>query len=87
ESDGIIGFIDKTGEFVIEPQYESVSSFHEGISAVCQEEILDDDRGCGYINPNGDVLMPLTSSLISPFHNGIAWVKKLPSGSLQSIKP
>lgn len=85
ESDGLIGFIDQTGEFVIEPQYHSVSGFHEGVSAVCQGAILDDRRGCGYINPNGDVLMPLNSSLISPFHNGIAWVKKLPSGSLQSV--
>ncbi|MBE9100311.1 WG repeat-containing protein [Vacuolonema iberomarrocanum] len=75
EPDGPIGFIDQTGEFVIEPQYESIGGFHEGVSVVCQYLVTEVRRGCGYINPDGEVLMPLDLQLATSFHEGIAVVR------------
>lgn len=85
ELDGPIGFIDQTGEFVIEPQYELIGGFHEGVSVVCQYLVAEDRRGCGYINPDGEVLMPLDLSLATSFHEGIAVVQRPSSTGVFSV--
>lgn len=85
EPDGLIGFIDQTGEFVIPPQYESIGGFHEGVSVVCQFLVAEDRRGCGYINPDGEVLMPLDLRLATSFHEGIAVVRSPSLTGLRSV--
>lgn len=70
--DGIdnIGFIDKTGTFVIPAQYHSASAFNEyGTAFVYSKECIPDELAytydefygyyCGCINTKGEVVIPL----------------------------
>ncbi len=61
---GLYGFIDKNGEFVIEPQFDYAYSFNESGLALVFKHIEDDeyqsinDRKLGYINPKGEYIIP-----------------------------
>jgi len=46
------GFINKEGEVVIEPAYDEISEFNEGLCAVKQE------GKWGYINRQGTIVIP-----------------------------
>jgi len=45
------GFIDKTGKFVVEPQFERVWDFHEGLAAVIK------NKKWGFINKQGELVI------------------------------
>ena len=45
--DGKVGYIDKSGAYVIEPQYEKAKSFSDGRAAVEQDEMW------GFIDTTG----------------------------------
>ena len=64
------GFINRTGEFVIEPEYRKVSSFSEGLAAV---ETLD--YKCGYIDTNGNWVVNASYDEAYPFSDGLAPVQ------------
>lgn len=69
------GYIDKTGKFIIKPQFSLATNFEEGIAAVA---IYDFDRKCnlwGYINLSGKLIIPYQFFEASPFVQGFAIVK------------
>ena len=81
------GFIDKTGNYIVEPQYYSNSwngsgtgCFSEGFAKVALKE-GEDAEGfpklkCGYIDKTGAEVIPLQYEDAGDFRNGIAPVKK-----------
>ena len=65
------GFLDATGQMVIEPQYEGAKSFNIGMGAVCE------NGRWGYINTNGEIRVQCQFEDCKPFAaNGIAAVKE-----------
>ena|SRR5215813_2989106 len=62
------GFIDKTGKFIIPPQYESVSPFSEGLAAIdnCDEAFFIDQTGKKIVLGN--------FSFVSSFFGGVSRV-------------
>lgn len=66
-----LGFIDATGEFVIDPQFRSVSDFSEGLAMVT----LDDEKNY-LINEKGEMVIASDDFLIvDNFHDGLAQIK------------
>ncbi|MGJ5817845.1 WG repeat-containing protein [Paludibaculum fermentans] len=63
------GFIDRTGRFVIEPKYFTVSGFSEGLARVGVEGQFG---STGYIDQFGNFAIPPTLSDGSSFHEGLA---------------
>lgn len=72
------GYIDKTGEFVISPEYTAGGFFSEGLAAV-----RIGNTNWGYINKEGDLVIPPQYSMAYEFHNGLATVRR--NGVLQYI--
>ncbi len=66
------GFIDTSGKLVIpfNNNYESMSSFNNGVSAVCS------NGKYGLINTSGEVVLPCIYNTIVAFSEGIAIVEK-----------
>ena len=62
------GFIDKTGKFAIQPQFEYVENFSEGLASV---KINDKS---GYIDKTGKLVIPAQFNIASDFSNGMAAV-------------
>lgn len=54
--------------YVIEPQYEAVQRFSEGLAAVFMKERW------GFINKQGDEVIPLSYDYVLPFREGLAAV-------------
>ncbi len=79
EPGGKTGFINKEGQFVIEPQFDEVGGFREGLSVVCRNISTDSseepERRCGYIYPDGRLAAPLQFAQAESFYNGIASVR------------
>jgi hypothetical protein len=67
-----LGYIDKTGEVVIPPQFLYARPFSEGLAAVANDEFA-----FGYIDTHGKVVIPLMYQNVYPgnFSEGIARVK------------
>ena len=61
------GFIDNTGELVIEPQFLSATEFSEGLAAVRAE-----NRKRGYIDHSGKFVIAPTFENAWEFHEGLA---------------
>lgn len=61
-----MGFIDKTGRFAIEPQYQEAGDFHEGMAAV-----QVDDK-CGFIDKTGKMVIPPQFYGVGNFSDGLA---------------
>jgi hypothetical protein len=80
------GFIDRSGEYVIPPQFDRVSNFREGLAYV------EKDGKASYIDLKGEVVIPLSSPVTDADHigfeprffNGLA-VARGPSGALGFI--
>jgi hypothetical protein len=68
-SNGRMGFVDLSGNWVIPPQYRFVGSFSEGLAWVFTE-----DRGYGYINASGDWVIQPQFNEASDFQEGKAIV-------------
>ncbi len=57
---GKIGFINKEGEFIIEPKYSDASAFSkDGLAPVCIENENADDVKWGFVDTNGQEVVPL----------------------------
>lgn len=64
------GYQNENGEQMIEPKYEEVSLFSEGLAFVM------DSGKYGYINKQGKVVIPFQFADAEAFHNGCAVVMK-----------
>ena len=56
------------GEFVIEPKYDDITSFHEGLA------VVELDGKSGYINEQGEIVIPIVYGQASVFRDGVALV-------------
>jgi hypothetical protein len=80
--DGKIGFFNKKGKVVIQPQFGGASYFHDGLAAVCtgcKEERIDDAtivRGgkWGYIDHKGRIVIQPRFDYAFAFEHGRAQV-------------
>lgn len=68
--EGKCGFMNKKGEIVIKPEYDSVYGFNEGIA------LAEKEGKWGYIDRNGKVLIPFEYEWADQFSEGLAGVKK-----------
>lgn len=68
-SDNQFGFINLSGQIVIEPQFEYVSDFHEGIAIAGTKE-----NKYGFINLKGEWIVPPVYDGIREFNEGLAAV-------------
>ena len=68
KKDGKYGYINASGDYVIEPIYDSTSHFSDGLAPVCY------DGKWGYINAEGKVVVPLRFQMASYFEHGRAEV-------------
>ena len=67
------GYINKSGEFVITPQFDGAASFKNGLAPV---SIGDLDTGkYGYINERGEFVATPQFDFANPFSEGLARVK------------
>jgi len=64
------GFINRTGQFVIKPQFNSVGEFSEGLASVS----LAGNNLVGYIDKQGKLIVPAAYWYAGPFRNGLAVV-------------
>ena len=62
------GFIDRTGQFVIEPKFESVQDFTEKLAAVRIDGLW------GFIDTSGKLVIPPRYQQVQPFNEGLAAV-------------
>ena len=65
------GFIDKTGVWVIEPQFFYADPFSEGLA------LVKSDAGYGFIDKSGTVVIQPRFDLVSDFDEGLAMVATL----------
>jgi len=80
--DGNVGFFNKKGEVVIQPQFGGASYFRDGLAAVCKgckEERIGDARVVrggtwGYINRRGQFVIEPQFDYAFPFEKGRAEV-------------
>jgi len=56
-----------------------ISSFENGLAQVVT------DNGCGYMNPQGHMMMPATYALVSPMQDGLGLVVNKPDSSGRSF--
>lgn len=69
EGSELWGYIDHTGEYVIEPQFFKAYMFSEGLA-----EVNIPGEGLGYIDKEGNVVIKLNVDLTYPFSEGLALV-------------
>ncbi|WP_194777291.1 WG repeat-containing protein [Pararhodonellum marinum] len=67
---GQFGYLDKSGNWVIEAQFESAQVFSENLAAVKSNGVW------GYINPLGEWVIPAGHGAAGPFHKGLALVRQ-----------
>jgi hypothetical protein len=63
------GFINIKGEVVIDPQYDDVGDFHEGLAMVCK------DNKFGFINNKGKIIIDLIFDEAGNYSDGLAVVR------------
>lgn len=73
------GYIDKLGEFVIEPQFMNAGDFREGLACVMIGDNLSFRHisrmgPMGYIDKQGKLVIPAKFDYANPFHCGLAHV-------------
>ena len=64
------GVIDKTGNFVVFPQYDEIRDFHEGLAAVKKGELWS------FVDKNGKEIIQPQYSYVGDFHEGLAVVER-----------
>ena len=67
--EGKYGFMTKTGQILVPPQYESVLGFSEGMAAVKMAGLW------GFIDRSGKVVIPVQYKEAGSFEGGVARVK------------
>ncbi len=75
------GYIDKTGHFVIKPQFSSSEPFQEGLARIVLNPNFGfAEEGFGFIDRNGKIVLkflyPSQFAMVNNFENGLAWVQK-----------
>ena len=80
----LAGYIDTTGEWAVDPQFESVEPFGEGLAAVGDWASGE----YGYIDEQGEwAITPRFSSVGWPFKGGLAYVMtREESSSLSTVE-
>ncbi len=68
--EGKYGFINKSGQLIVQNKFDTVSKFSEGLAAVKKE------GSWGYIDKTDRIIIPNQFDEASDFHNGLAIVKK-----------
>ena len=68
-----VGFVDKTGRYVIAPRSARMSDFSEGLACVCEGSGLD--WKCGFIDHGGRTVIPMRFSGAESFSEGLAAVR------------
>ena len=68
---GAYGYIDRSGRWVIKPEYLIARSFHEGRAAVSPKN-LDGDLMFGFIDTTGAMVIPAHFTDVGDFHDGLA---------------
>jgi len=66
-----IGFMNRAGKVVIEPQFKTAFMFSEGLAAAC----LETEDKCGYIDPAGKFVIPPQFRAALRFSDGLAAVR------------
>jgi len=69
------GYMDIEGNTIIKPQYDSASYFTDNKAVVTIEGKNSDKYG--YINKNGDIVVPIIYDWAAPYSNGLYFVKKM----------
>ena len=64
-----LGFINGQGEVIVEPQYEAIYSYHDGLACVRK------DKKWGYIDLNGQYVIAPQFEDVEYFEEGLASVK------------
>ena len=79
EVGGKYGFVDRTGKVVINPQFDSVSQFSEGLAVVClgkceffANQIHPDESKYGYIDESGKFVVNPQFDYALDFSGGLA---------------
>lgn len=67
---GKVGFLNQTGQFVVEPAYDVVFPFTEGLAAVRKGDKM------GYLDRTGKISIPLIYDGAAPFSEGLASVRQ-----------
>lgn len=72
DSKYVYGYIDKTGQEVIEPQFYHSGDFHEGLAYACTKLV----NKCGYIDKTGSFVVSPQFDNANDFSEGLASVEK-----------
>ncbi|MEZ4450224.1 MAG: WG repeat-containing protein [Nannocystaceae bacterium] len=62
------GFIDKSGEIVLQPEYDMVHDFYDGLARVQVDDLY------GFLDPKGKIAIEPTFAEVGDFHEGLAAV-------------
>jgi ankyrin repeat protein len=73
---GATGYIDKTGKWIIKPQFHETGHFHEGLAKISiKGEIGGAQLRFGFIDRTGKIVIPVRFDAADPFSQGVAGVK------------
>lgn len=67
------GYIDSSGKFIIQPKFDFADSFSSGLAVACKDDCLNNYR-VGYIDQTGKFVIPPRFSSADLFDNGAAFV-------------
>jgi hypothetical protein len=82
---GKVGFIDKTGKFVIQPVYEQGAAFSEGLARVAVVE--DGEERLGFIDHQGRFAIPPKFNTDWEFHRNSTDFSEGLSGLTEGLRP
>lgn len=71
--EGKFGFKNKLGELIIKNNYDAAYNFSEGLARVCK--IFNENYLYGYIDANGNELIPMIYKFAEDFSNGYGLVR------------
>jgi hypothetical protein len=74
------GYINKSGKFIINPQFDNAGNFIEGLAAVKV------NGKWGYIDKTGEFVINPTFDLVNDFYEGLAQVRTIDSLRLDNAK-
>jgi hypothetical protein len=66
-----VGIMNTQGDIVVEPKFQSIGEFNEGLAPFWQDGLA------GYIDFGGNIVIPGQFQNVLPFENGRAWVVQL----------
>jgi WG containing repeat len=79
-----IGFIDKTGRFVVQPQYSEAAPFSEGLARVAINE--NGEGKVGFIDHRGKFVIPTQFNTNADFRNSTDFSEGL-AGLKEGLRP